>query len=58
MIFHVLLYRRLSILQGIYFLIRVYEYTKIGENYIISKKPERDQLHASPQSLPRINGLR
>ena len=28
-----------------------------GENYIIAKKPERDQLRASPQSSPKINHM-
>ena len=49
---YILLYRQSSILQGIYFLIHVYDYTKIKGldlgNYIIAKQPKRaDQLGVS-----------
>ena len=57
---HILLYRRSRILQSIYFLIRMYNYTKVrglnsGKHYIIAKQPKRDQLSASFSSSSKIN---
>ena len=57
---HILLYRRLRILHSIYFLIGMYNCTKIrglnsGKNYIIAKQPKRDQLSASFSSSSKIN---
>ena len=60
--FHVPFYRRSSILEGICFLIRLYEYTKIKspDSGKITSLPrsqdvKRDQLRASLQSSPKIN---
>ena len=60
--FHVPFYRRSSILEGICFLVRLYEYTKIKspDSGKITSLPrsqdvKRGQLCASLQSSPKIN---